>query len=92
MKKILTYLADNDLQRARLTCHLFNSAFFQHFKGAKIAKGIVKTIMNYVNLGYSFESIENLALNYSFHIFEQKLIQDKNFPSLRKLKLEYIKL
>ena len=48
--------------------------------------------MNYVNLGYSFESIENIALNYSFHICEQKLLQEKNFPSLRTLKLEYINL
>ena len=92
MEKILTYLDDNDLHRAKSTCHFFHRAFFQYFKGTKIEKGKVKTIMNYVNLGYSFKSIENMALKHSFHIFEQKLLQNKNFPSLRTLKLENIKL
>ena len=70
----------------------FHRAFFQYFEGTKIEKGKVKTIMNYVSLGYSFKSIENMALKHSFHIFEQKLLQNKNFPSLRTLKLENIKL
>ena len=80
MEKILTYLDDNNLHRAKRTFHFFHRAFFQYFKGTKIEKGKVKTIMNCVNLGYSFKSIENMALEHSFHIFDQELLQNKKFP------------
>ena len=90
MEKILTCLNDEDLERGRLTCHFFHRGFFKHFKGTKIEKGKIKTIMNYANLGYNFNSIENVSLKHSFHIFERKLLRHTSFPLLRALKLEYL--
>ena len=92
IKNILTCLNDDDLQLARLTCHFFNVAFFKQYQGKNIEKGKFKTLMNYANLGYSFDSITNVSLKYSFHSFEQRLITDKTFPSLKTLQLQYVKL
>ena len=92
MEKIFTYMADKDLYQGRLTCYFFNKAFFKYYKGRAKTKDELKTVLNFSNLGYTFNSIESFNLPYSYNPVEHRVLTTTNFPSLTVLNLNWTHL